>query len=274
MRLPIYQVDAFTKERFRGNPAAVVPLDSWLPDELLSAIAAENNLSETAFFVPAAASDDATGEADYHLRWFTPTVEVNLCGHATLATACVLFDHLGFEADEIAFWSRSGPLAVRRAGSSLELDFPAAPRVAVDPDATLAAAMGATPVELFRVPEGVLDGFLAVFEDEEAVERLAPDFGALRPIGAGVAIATAPGREVDFVSRFFAPGVGIDEDPVTGAAHCALAPYWAERLGRAELEARQISARGGEVHCTVEGDRVRLRGDAVTYLEGTIEVGG
>jgi PhzF family phenazine biosynthesis protein len=271
MKRPLYQVDAFASARFRGNPAAVVPLERWPNDALLQAIAEENRLSETAFFVPV--REDGPPDVDYHLRWFTPVVEVDLCGHATLATGHVLFRHLGFPRDRVTFRSRGGRLSVARAGDRLELDFPAVSCSPAEPDPALDGALGARPDELYRVPEGVLDGFLAVFPRERDVRELAPDFGRLRGIGAGVAIATAPGEaEVDFVSRVFAPGVGIDEDPVTGAAHCALAPYWSARLGRAELHARQVSARGGDVHCAVGGDRVRLGGTAVTYLEGTIEI--
>ena len=268
-KIPFAQIDAFASKAFEGNQACVMPLDKFLPDATLQAIAAENNVAETAFIV-------ADGEARWQLRWFTPAVEVDLCGHATLATGHVLFEHLGFSGECVRFLSRSGELAITREGDRLVLDFPSAPLSRVDPaseiETQLFGALGARPDEVYRVPEGVLDGSLAVFANEEDVRCLTPDFAALKRIGAGLAIVTAPGENVDFVSRFFAPGVGIDEDPVTGAAHCALAPYWAERLNRNELHARQISARGGDVHCVVKGERVLLGGRAVTYLQGTIEI--
>jgi PhzF family phenazine biosynthesis protein len=264
MRVPIYQVDAFADRPFAGNPAAVCPLDDWLPDAVMQAIAAENNLSETAFVVP-------QGEG-YGLRWFTPALEVDLCGHATLATAHMLFDRLDPDRDAVSFETRSGRLTVTRHGDRLEMDFPALPvqaEVSVD-DATL-AGLGARPVAAWTVRRTHGAPFrLALFASQADVAALAPDFGAMT---ANV-IATAPGDELDFVSRFFAPRVGVPEDPVTGSAHCTLAPFWAERLGRTELRARQISARGGDVGCRLDGDRVLLSGRCVCYMEGHIELAG
>lgn len=259
MELKLFQVDAFAERIFEGNPAAVVPLDAWLDDELLLAIASENNLSETAFFAP---------EGDrYRLRWFTPEAEVDLCGHATLASGHVLFEHLGHAGEEIVFDSPSGELRVRRCGAELELDFPAVGRREMGIPSAMEEALGRRPRQAF---EG--DDCMVVFGTEAEVRTLAPDFRLLsRMPGRGV-IATAPGEEFDFVSRCFFPRLRVDEDPVTGSAHCQMAPYWAERLGREELVARQISARGGTVRCRVAGERVRLAGTAVDYLRGTIRL--
>ncbi|MCO6478957.1 MAG: PhzF family phenazine biosynthesis protein [Phaeodactylibacter sp.] len=259
-QIPIYQADAFTGELFRGNPAAVCPLDKWLPGATLQAIALENNLSETAFFVPKG--------KDYHLRWFTPAIEVDLCGHATLATAHVLYEHLGYREPSINFHSRSGLLSVSREDEHYILDFPTdileptlAPKV-------LTEALQATPREVFTGRED----FLVVLESEAEVAALRPDFRLLQQVKGRGVIVTAPGEAVDFVSRCFFPNAGIDEDPVTGSAHTTLTPYWAERLGKQELLARQISRRGGEVRCTMLGERVALAGKAVTYMEGVIWV--
>jgi PhzF family phenazine biosynthesis protein len=262
MQIPIYQVDAFTDRVFAGNPAAVCPLESWLPDGTLQAIAAENNLAETAFFVPA--------EGGYELRWFTPTVEIDLCGHATLATACVIMTLLDPGRERVSFQTRrAGKLTVAREGDRFTLDFPARPPVASEGHPDLVPALGgAAPEALFEAA----GKYLVVYTDEETVRGIRPDFRRLPgPRGFGV-IVTAPGREVDFVSRYFAPAHGIDEDPVTGAAHCTLTPYWAGRLGRTVLEARQVSARGGALTCALDGDRVRMTGAAVLYLQGTIHV--
>jgi len=259
--LTLYQVDAFTDRPFAGNPAAVCPLDAWLPDPTLQAIAAENNLSETAFLVP------ETGDADYALRWFTPTVEVPLCGHATLASGFVLMNCLGHTRDTIRFASKSGPLAVSREGTRLVLNFPSRPPQPRADTAAFAEALGAAPTALLS--HGMA---LAVFESEAEVAALRPDVAAVAALDCDGVIATAPGRARDFVSRYFAPHAGIDEDPVTGSAHCVLAPYWAERLGKAELSARQISARGGELTCRLEGERVHIGGDCALYLEGRIHV--
>ncbi len=261
--IPLYQVDAFTKVPFAGNPAAVCLYESWLPDALMQSIAGENNLSETAFLVP-------QGE-DWGLRWFTPTVEVDLCGHATLAAACVLFTDVDPEAEGLIFHTASGPLGVGRAeGGGFVLDFPAIPPLPIEgpvPPA-LADALGAAPLELHDAGHSVL----AVFGAEAEVANLAPDMRKLLALGGTSVIATAPGESVDFVSRFFAPAVGVDEDPVTGSAHCVLAPYWADRLGRKRLRARQISARGGDLVVEDHGGRVELAGDAVIVLRGELFV--
>lgn len=267
MELPLFQVDAFADAPLRGNPAAVVPLEGWLDDALMQAIARENNLSETAFLARADA-----GDADFRLRWFTPVVEVDLCGHATLAAGHVLFRHLGHAGARVRFASRSGPLSVERAGDLLVLDFPALPGEPAEVRDTVAAALGARPREVWRCGRLGERWELALFDREADVRALRPDFRALVDAGAGFVVATAPGDASDIASRVFAPGAGIDEDPVTGAAHCALAPFWSRRLGRTSLRARQVSARGGELGCEVAGDRVRLSGRAVTYLRGTIEV--
>lgn len=259
MELAIYQVDAFAERVFEGNPAAVVPLESWLDDDVLAAIANENNLSETAFLVP-------DGER-YQLRWFTPEAEVDLCGHATLASAHVLFEHLGYTGEEIVFDSRSGELRVARVDIGLELDFPAVRQREFGIPDGLAEALGGSPRQAFEGAD-----CMAVFGSEAEVRALSPDFRALaRMPGRGV-IATAPGDEVDFVSRCFFPQLSVDEDPVTGSAHCQLAPYWAERLGRDEMIACQVSARGGIVRCRVAGKRVKLAGPAADYLDGTIRL--
>lgn len=258
MKLPLWQVDAFSSKRFAGNPAAIVPTHGWLPDAAMQAIAAENNLAETAFFVP-------HGE-DYAIRWFTPTAEVPLCGHATLASAWVVFNRLEPQRERVVFHSQSGPLAVARAGERLAMDFPA---IAVDAahNPALEAALGAKPKALYS-------GFqwLAEFDSEAQVRALKPDFTARALLDVHAVIATAPGTDCDFVSRFFAPQIGIDEDPVTGSAHCRLVPYWAKRLGKSQLFARQVSARGGELWCELKGERVVMAGHAALYLEGTIEI--
>ncbi len=259
LRLPLHHIDAFTDRLFAGNPAAVCPLPYWLPDATLQAIAAENNLSETAFLVHE--------RNDWHIRWFTPQVEVELCGHATLASAYVYFHHLAHAVYSVTFHSRSGPLTVERDGDWLVMDFPARPPQPAAAPEGLAAALGAVPLE---VQGGA--NWLVLLEDERAVRELRPDFARLRQLEGGGIIATAPGEGCDFVSRFFAPRYGVDEDPVTGSAHCTLAPYWAARLGRNPLFGRQVSARGGEIHCTVRGDRVELRGQAVPYLQGWISL--
>ena len=261
MQLRIFQVDAFTDEVFAGNPAAICPLDSWLDDATMQAIAYENNLSETAFFVPA--------DGAYDLRWFTPLAEVDLCGHATLASAHVVFHHLRPDADAVAFDTRSGRLDVTRGEDGLTMDFPALAAHPVDaPPADLIAGLRAEPVAVF----GDMD-YLALFESEAQVRAMEPDWTALARVDdrRGV-IVTAPGETFDFVSRFFSPRMGVPEDPVTGSAHCMLAPFWAERLGKTVLRAYQASARGGMVDCTVAGDRVRLSGRAVQFLEGTITI--
>ena len=258
-RLPIYQVDAFASRVFAGNPAAIVPLDGWLPDATMQSIAAENNLAETAFFVP--------GKGAWGLRWFTPAVEVDLCGHATLATAWVLFERMGATGDAVGFDTRSGRLTVKRDGSRLAMDFPSRPAEPATV-AGLAAALGAAPRETLAARDT-----MAVFDTAEQVAALKPDFTALAALDTFAVIATAPGAgDCDFVSRFFAPRQGIPEDPVTGLSHCTLVPYWARRLGKAELRARQISARVGDLWCRDKGERVEIAGHGVLYLEGTILV--
>lgn len=259
MKLDIYQIDAFADRQFEGNPAAVVPLERWLPDETMQAIAMENNLSETAFFVP---SDGA-----FHIRWFTPNREVRLCGHATLASAFVLFNELGFGTDEIIFDSLSGRLSVSRSDGLLTLDFPSqVPERCEVPD-HLVKGLGAIPLECYRNED-----YLAVFGSEQELTAIEPDHSHLARLDLRGVIVTAPSPRYDFVSRFFAPKYGTPEDPVTGSAHTQLAPYWSGRLGKTQLRARQISRRGGNLLCQIHEDRVRIAGSAVKYMEGTIEV--
>ncbi len=261
----LFQADAFTDEVFKGNPAAVMPLEAWLPDETLQAIAIENNLAETAYVI-------RRGEGRYDLRWFTPGAEVDLCGHATLATAHILCTELGEQHEEITFSTRSGDLIVSREGGSYVMNFPAYlnREEAIDQIDLIEQATGVRPLEVWS------DAFLlAVLPDAQTVRSVTPNIFRIQQIRHhahdGCLLVTAPGDEgFDFVSRFFAPGVGIPEDPVTGSAHCMTAPYWAEKLGKAELSAFQASPRGGKVQCTVQGDRVILRGQAVTYLRGRI----
>jgi PhzF family phenazine biosynthesis protein len=262
MELPIYQVDAFTDQLFKGNPAAVMPLDAWLDDALLQAIAMENNLSETAYFVRA--------DSGYDLRWFTPQVEVDLCGHATLAAAHVLFEHLDCDTNTLLFNTRSGTLRVHRDGARLTLDFPANTLAAIDVDLTVCRALGATASEALA-PVGSSSAPLYVYEFEADVAQLRPDFAALLASGIDKVIVCAPGDDCDVVSRFFAPGAGINEDPVTGSAHCSLVPYWAGRLRKYKLQCRQISARGGELECQLRDGRVLMTGSAVTFMQGIVQ---
>ena len=261
--LRLFQVDAFAERLFQGNPAAVCPLDAWLPDVLLQSIAAENNLAETAYFVP--------NDHGYELRWFTPTAEVKLCGHATLASAYVLFECLGHSGNNIRFTTRhSGELGVQRDADMLWLDFPAQSAEPLDaPVPELAAGLNIQPEQVFAGPN-----YLAVYEQESDIAKLTPDMRALAKLPDRCVIATAPadGPELDFVSRFFAPNYGVDEDPVTGSAHCMLAPYWGQRLYKTTLNARQISKRGGNLRCELAGERVRIGGRAVLYLEGEIRL--
>jgi PhzF family phenazine biosynthesis protein len=258
---PIFQIDAFTDQLFGGNPAAVCPLVEWLPDVMLQKLAMENNLSETAFFVP---HDD-----NYELRWFTPKSEIDLCGHATLASAHVLFQHLGHQNDKIKFFTRkAGVLHVARDGNKLTLDFPARPpQECAVPDGLIAALGGPEPVYC-----GVSRDLMLVYAQENAVRAMQPDFGKLQGIKHDgqhrFVIVTAAGKDCDFVSRFFCAGDGIDEDPVTGSAHCTLVPYWAEKLGKTKLLAHQVSARGGILDCALKGDRVFMSGQAITYMQG------
>ncbi len=258
MKLTLYQIDAFADRPFSGNPAAVCPLEQWLPDELMQAVAMENNLSETAFFV-------ATSKG-YHIRWFTPTCEVALCGHATLASAYVLFNCLGYPLDRIEFECRSGSLAVERKRDFLEMDFPACPPKPCELPAAILGAFDARPVACLSGED-----YIVVFDDENDVREAAPDLTRLKELDLrGVAI-TARAKDYDFVTRFFAPNYGIDEDPVTGSAFTQLLPYWSSVLGKTELAAKQVSPRGGEVRGAVLGERVKISGKAVKYLQGTID---
>jgi len=257
MKLPYYEVSAFTTNPFGGNPAGVCPLEKWLPDETLQHIAANNNLAETAYFVPRG--------NDYELRWFTPTVEMDLCGHATLASAHILFTELGRAGDVVNFHSRSGVLSVARETDKLVLDFPSRPPAHAMAPEGLIRGLGTKPKEVLKARD-----FLALFSDETEVRTLKPDFAALKRLDCLGIIATAPGKDSDFVSRFFAPGAGVDEDPATGSAHCTLIPFWAARLGKEELNARQVSPRGAEFFCELADDRVKIGGHAVTYLRGEI----
>jgi predicted PhzF superfamily epimerase YddE/YHI9 len=261
MRLPIYQVDAFTDNLFGGNPAAICPLDAWLPEATMQAIAAENNLSETAFFVR---------EGDgYALRWFTPTVEVDLCGHATLASGHVIMNLLEPQRQSVSFRTvKAETLLVARHADMLVMDFPARPPAPAEAPPGLLAALGGKPREVLRARD-----HLVVYDSAAEIAALKPGFAALADVDCWAAIVTAPGADsVDFVSRFFAPAQGVPEDPVTGSSHTTLTPYWARRLGKTELEARQLSRRGGALHCTLNGDRVTIGGRAVLYLEGHIEI--
>jgi len=259
VQLKLFVVDAFTAELFRGNPAAVVPLERWLPDPVLQAIASENNLSETAFFVR-----EANG---FHLRWMTPLKEVTFCGHATLATSFVILNLLQPELEETRFRTLCGELVVRRQGQLLAMEAPNWEPSLVTPPPALVAALGKKPLEVLASRD-----YLAVFDSEEEIRALAPEMAGLMKLDLEGVIVTAPGRESDFVSRYFCPQYGIPEDPVTGSAHSTLAPYWARRLGKPKLHARQVSSRSGELFCEVRGDRVITSGRAVKYLEGLIEI--
>ncbi len=256
-RIPVYQVDAFASRVFSGNPAAVCPLEQWLPDEQMQAIAGENNLSETAFFVR-----DGDG---FRLRWFTPNVEIDLCGHATLASAFIIFNELDPSANSVRFETKSGTLVVTRAGDLLSLDFPARPPAACDVDPQLLPALGGRPQTILAARD-----YLAIYGSEEEVRGLRPDMQMLAKVNRFAVIVTAPGKEFDFVSRFFAPAKGVPEDPVTGSAHCTLIPYWSNRLGKKQLHAYQASTRGGELWCEDRGERVSMSGKAVQFLQGTI----
>jgi PhzF family phenazine biosynthesis protein len=263
MKIPLYQVDAFTGQLFGGNPAAVCPLEQWPDQQTMQNIAAENNLSETAFFVK-------KGDG-FELRWFTPTIEVDLCGHATLASAHVIFNYLDFKGEVIKFHSQSGELKVTRTGDLLTLDFPTTKPEPIEIPCQLTEALNATASAVYRSRD-----LLALFEKEEDIVSMRPNFGLLLDLLASQdclgMIVTAPGDQSDFVSRFFAPPAGIDEDPVTGSAHTTLTPFWAERLDKKSLHAYQLSKRKGELFCELAGDRVLISGKAVTYLKGEIEV--
>ncbi len=262
MKVPIYQVDAFAPALFRGNPAAVCPLEEWLPDETLQAIAAENNLSETAYYIP-------QGPGKYGLRWFTPGVEIDLCGHATLATAAVILAiRKETDLEKLEFTTqKAGVLTVEKRGDLYTLDFPARAPVPCEASPLLEEALGAKPELVLEARD-----YLCVFRTEEEVRALRPDMQKLCGIDRFACIVTAPGNDADFVSRFFAPAKGVPEDPVTGSAHTTLVPYWSQRLGKKKLFARQVSARGGELWCEDLGDRVKMSGRAVEYLEGWIRV--
>lgn len=261
MRTPIFQIDAFTTRRYAGNPAAVMPMDRFLDDAVLQAIAAENNLAETAFLVPEG--------GDYRLRWFTPTTEVPLCGHATLASSAVVMERLEPGRRQVIFHSASGPLTVSRTDAGYVMDFPARTSEPVSTPSGLAEALGVVPIEV------VADAFnyLALLESAQVVRELSPDIAAIARMDRSGVIVTAVGDGVhDFVSRYFAPAKGIPEDPVTGGAHCALAPYWAKRLNKTAFRAYQASRRGGEIICRLAGDRVELEGTCVFYMEGEVDI--
>jgi PhzF family phenazine biosynthesis protein len=259
MKAQLWQVDAFSAKRFGGNPAAIVPLEAWLPDATLLQIARENNLSETAYLV--------RDGGEYQIRWFTPSEEVPLCGHATLASAWVVFHRLEPGRTRVVFRSQGGDLPVEVADDKLALDFPVSSLEPAPESTALVAALGKPPRELYS-------GFqwLALYDSEAEVRALAPDMRGISSSGIHGIIVTAPGDDSDFVSRFFAPGAGVPEDPVTGSAHTRLAPFWAKRLGKTAFFARQVSARGGELWCELKGTRVRIAGHAALYLEGNIEI--
>ncbi len=259
MKLPLYQVDAFASKAFEGNPAAVCPLNEWPKDDLLQKIAMENNLSETAFFVE--------DNGRYRLRWFTPTTEVDLCGHATLASAHVLFEHLDYRQKTIRFHSNSGELTVQKDGDQLMMNFPSGQLNKAKTPSFLEEAIGVPADELYRDTD-----YLYVVKSEEQVRNLNPDIRELAKADVRGIIVTAPGEEYDFVSRFFAPAVGVDEDPVTGSAHTMLAPYWSGRFGKEKLVGRQVSRRGGTVYCHHKGDRVEISGQAFTVMQGEFTI--
>jgi len=257
LKIPVYQVDAFTSRVFAGNPAAVFPLKKWLPDEQMQAIASETNLANTAFFVP--------NHNGYDLRWFTPKVEVALCGHATLASAFIIFHDLAPAAQSIRFETKSGALIVTRDGDLLSLDFPSGPAVECELIPELLQALGSQPEAILTARD-----YMAVYASEEEVRNLKPNLEIVVQLDRFGLIVTAPGKQVDFVSRFFAPAQGVPEDSVTGSAHCTLIPYWSKRLGKKKLHAQQVSTRGGELWCEDRGERVTISGKAVRFLEGSI----
>lgn len=260
MEIKIYQVDAFTDKLFGGNPAAVCPLEEWLPTAVMQNIAMENCLAETAFYV--------LEKEGFRIRWFTPTVEVDLCGHATLATAFVLFNQENYQSDKIVFNSRSGPLTVAKSGDMITLNFPADRLQEVSSVPELDRGLGLKTSKTFK---GKTD-YMLIFENEEEIRNMSPDFAAIGKVQARGIIVTSKGNQVDFVSRFFGPQSGIDEDPVTGSAHTSLTPYWAKVLNKTELTARQLSKRQGELKCKLIGDRVEISGRARLYLVGKIVV--
>jgi PhzF family phenazine biosynthesis protein len=259
MDIRFYHIDAFADRVFAGNPAGVCFLNAWIEDPLLQSIAAENNLPETAFLVPA--------DSHYELRWFTPKVEIDLCGHGTLASAFAVFEYVNPDARQVSFQTKSGRLMVERQGDLLIMDFPARRPEPCQPPAQINKIMGIAPAQTLRSRDLVV-----VYENEDNVRRLKPDLTGVAALDCFGLIATSPGKKSDFVSRFFAPAAGIPEDPVTGSSHCTLIPYWSERLGKKELHALQLSERGGELFCIDRGERVSIGGRAVTYLSGTIRV--
>ena len=261
MKLKIYQVDAFTDKLFGGNPAAVVPLKEWLPDTTMQQIASENNLAETAFFVP-------INDGRFHLRWFTPENEVNLCGHATVASAYVLYNHENFTGDQITFESKSGLLTVKKSGNLYTLNFPIYNLIATEASNDVIDAVGKVPSEVFKFNNDIM----LVYHDENTLQMIKPDFGKMKKCAARAILITAPSDETDFVYRFFAPKMGIDEDPATGSAQCSLIPYWSKRLGKNKLESRQLSKRIGTLSSELKGDRVEISGSAVLYLTGEIKI--
>lgn len=259
MEIMFYQIDAFANKVFSGNPAGVCFLDQWVKDEVLQSISEENNLSETAFLV---------NQKDYYeLRWFTPKVEIDLCGHATLASAHAIFEFVDQNAQRVEFITKSGNLCVERKNELLFMDFPSRKPKPTSPPNNINSILGATPSEVY-----ISRDLMVVFNDEEVIKGMEPDFAAIAQLDCFAVIVTAPGRKCDFVSRFFAPAAGIPEDPVTGSAHCTLIPYWAEKFGKKELYAFQLSKRGGELYCGYRGDRVSIGGRAVTYLKGSITI--
>jgi len=261
MKIPIYQVDAFSDSIFGGNPAAVCVIEKWLDEQLMQSIATENNLAETAFVVPKG--------RDFEIRWFTPDAEVGLCGHATLATAHVLFNHLNYSGEKIGFLSReSGWLFVNKKDEELQLDFPQDTIKAIVTPGSLVEAFGIKPAESY---EGKSD-YLLIYDKQHQIERMKPDHSLIVKAGKRGVIISAKGDEVDFVSRFFAPQIGVPEDPVTGSAHTTLAPYWAKRLSKTKLSAKQLSKRGGNLSCELKNDRVLISGKAITYLVGEIQI--
>ncbi len=259
MEIPIYQIDAFTKERFKGNPAAICPLEEWLSEELMQNIAAENNLSETAFFVK---KNDR-----YQIRWFTPENEIDLCGHATLASAHLIMRYLEKGLERVVFHSKSGKLEVYKNEDRLSMIFPSRPAEVCDVPEDLVKALGVEPEQVLKSRD-----YMVIYSDEGIIKDIQPDMELLKKVNNHGTIITAKGKEVDFVSRFFVPACGVPEDPVTGSAHCTLIPYWSSKLAKKDLVAKQLSARGGTLYCQDMGDRVKISGSAVLYLRGSIEV--
>lgn len=259
MNIPIYQIDAFAEKVFKGNPAAVCPLENWLPDDILQSIASENNLSETAYTVPI--------QDGYHIRWFTPVAEVDLCGHATLAAAHIVFTELGYKEEIIVFESKSGVLKVRKNDSMLEMDFPSQPATNCATPNEISQAFNAQPLECLKSED-----YIVVFSNEDEVLSEKPNISLLERLDLRCVIITSKSREYDFVARCFAPKFGVDEDPVTGSAYTQLVPYWSNKLGKSKLHAKQLSRRGGELFCELQGNRVNIAGTAIKYMEGTIEI--